>query len=192
MYFDGAIVAEYYLMLARKIRNLSDRDTLTIITAYIDDFVCRLLRARLIHDGKKQLWFESQNFGITNKLHLAYAVGLISNDIFNNLTYIVKIRNKFAHIPDNDFLESKQTYDIFCKHFAFAKDIITAIEKDIDAVRAKFKISREDMNAIVDEKFKYKKMLCVVVASLNSTSAVKRLECVFKDSNHEDALSILP
>ena len=183
MYFDSTIAGEQFLILARKTKYLSDRDTLIIITSYIDDFICRLLRERLIHNDKKQLWFERYDFLLINRLRLAYSVGLISRDMFDELTFIVKMRNIFAHCKDNDFLESENSYSIFSQHMAYSRNKITAIEEDIDAVISELKISREELSNFVDEKFKYKTLLCVVAAFLNSTSGIKRLEYLLEDYN---------
>jgi hypothetical protein len=81
--------------------------------ATVQERLQRALKARLIRDEShiRLLTQFDGPLGNFNMMHdLAHAVGLISDDIWNDLNEVREIRNKFAHwVPNRD---KEQTLDI--------------------------------------------------------------------------------
>lgn len=84
-----------------KLKNESDRGVVLISAEFINNYLTILFEKYLIlnKDLKKDIFAYSlaplHNF--SNKIKMAYSLGLIDEEQYKNLEYVRKIRNKFAH-----------------------------------------------------------------------------------------------
>ena len=84
-----------------KLKNESDRGVVLISAELINNYLTILFEKYLIlnKDLKKDIFEYSlaplHNF--SNKIKMAYSLGLIDEEQYKNLEYVRKIRNKFAH-----------------------------------------------------------------------------------------------
>ena len=73
---------------------LSDRELFVLGTAYLEDIMTDLLGKRLIG---RNIFAKK---GISDKVDLAYAVGILHQIVHGLLKDIIFIRNKFTHRPE--------------------------------------------------------------------------------------------
>lgn len=92
---------EYIDKFFEKLKNESDRGVVLISAELINNYLTILFEKYLIlnKDLKKDIFAYSlaplHNF--SNKIKMAYSLGLIDEEQYKNLEYVRKIRNKFAH-----------------------------------------------------------------------------------------------
>jgi DNA-binding MltR family transcriptional regulator len=83
----------------------TDRGAAIIAAAILDDFLSDLIKKRLVLTPKiEQRIFNFDTGGLaseyTQKIDLAFSIGLFNQKIFEDLRLIGKIRNRFAHKID--------------------------------------------------------------------------------------------
>lgn len=84
--------------------NESDRGATLMAAAFIDDRLAELIKKYLIKD-RRALLNSLFNFNgalgtFSSRTSLAYCLGLIPEDIYDDINYLRKIRNIFAHSSD--------------------------------------------------------------------------------------------
>lgn len=94
------------------LENESDRGVVLISTELIHYYLTMLFEEHLILNKELRKDILESALAplhtLSNKIKMAYALGLINKENYNNLEYIRKIRNKFAHrIFDASFEDSK-------------------------------------------------------------------------------------
>lgn len=108
----------------KEIEHNSDRGLALICASIIDQILKSLLKSFLVKTDKidKDLFKGSQPLsGFEEKKQMAYYLGLISDNELSNITYIQRVRNKFAHeITDISFTNN----DIknICSNFEIPKN----------------------------------------------------------------------
>ncbi|MDN7419533.1 MltR family transcriptional regulator [Burkholderia dolosa] len=90
-----------YMEFRRRLFAESDRGCALVAAAYLDDEITKLLRARMV-DNKHNtdaLLAQGRPIGaFSAKIRVAYAMGLIPDDVLHDINIIRDIRNKFAHL----------------------------------------------------------------------------------------------
>ena len=78
----------------------SNRGQVMVVSAYLEDLVERALRVFLPNSDAKKSLLDGAMAPISKfaaKTSLAHCLGLLTQQEYNNLTIVRKIRNKFAH-----------------------------------------------------------------------------------------------
>ena len=92
-----------------------DRSLAIIADAYLDDLPENGLRVRLRGSQKSiDAIFRSQGFldSLAAKTKIAQAIGFIDDDEYHDLEIIRRIRNKFAHIPNQISFQTPEIADM--------------------------------------------------------------------------------
>lgn len=102
----------------------SDRGAVIVAAALLEDDLNEILKEIVQRNGlsakyiKEMFDLNGPLSSFSSKILICYGFGIISKDIFDDLTKIRKLRNKFAHSSDKvDFLSSEiedQVADIQC------------------------------------------------------------------------------
>lgn len=101
----------------------SDRDAAILGGSILEELLNRLLRKKLVQSPICGDAIENSNSSLStfsNKIQLSYLMGLISKKMYDNLTIIRKIRNKFAHEIVGSSFENEQIKSL-CKNLTYAK-----------------------------------------------------------------------
>lgn len=107
----------------------SDRACAVLGAALVDERIRRLFERRL-HSAARKLVKEGSalgNFGA--RIDLARGLFWISEDSYNDLHLVRKIRNKFAHSADHELSFECRDISDLCHKFLIAKTIIDANEE---------------------------------------------------------------
>jgi Mannitol repressor len=86
-------VAKYF----RVIRNESDRGCALVAASHLEYLLGELIKAHMINGPSKDSFFKGPLRSFSNRIKLAYFLGLISREIHDELNVILDIRNNFAH-----------------------------------------------------------------------------------------------
>ncbi|HDR9135963.1 TPA: hypothetical protein QDB11_000570 [Burkholderia vietnamiensis] len=90
-----------YMEFRRRLRAESDRGCALVGAAYLDDEITKLLRARMVNNKRNTDALLEQGRAVSAfsaKIRVAYAMGLIPDDVLHDINIIRDIRNKFAHL----------------------------------------------------------------------------------------------
>lgn len=96
-------IKEYMIQIQKpwefSISQNSDRSTSIISGCLLDILLEKLIRSYFIKDRKVKDLFSNDHIlqSFYSKIQISYFSGLIAQPIYNDLTNICKIRNKFAH-----------------------------------------------------------------------------------------------
>lgn len=93
-------VLENIIAFRENLSNESDRGLALMAAAYIDDRLAVLLRSYFVDNGKilrRMFDFTGPLGNFSARLDMAYSLGLIAKNIYNDCNTIKKIRNDFAH-----------------------------------------------------------------------------------------------
>lgn len=86
----------------------SDRGCALVSVAFLDDVLRRLLLESLREGKTTKELLKGELATIDSRMKMAYVLGHIDRNEYNNLKIICRIRNKFAHFYDEiDFKEDK-------------------------------------------------------------------------------------
>lgn len=103
---DVADSATFILKFRESLSRESDRGSALMAAAYIDEKLAELLKKYLIKDKQKvikDLFDFSGALGtFSSRANMAYGLGLIPENIYDDINVLRKIRNDFAH--NSDFL----------------------------------------------------------------------------------------
>lgn len=97
----GRESVDAYAKFRGQLYSESDRGCALAAIAYLDEAITALLRARMVQkksniDALLDQGRPASSF--STKIRLAFAMGLISEDVFHDLNILRSIRNKFAHL----------------------------------------------------------------------------------------------
>jgi hypothetical protein len=87
---------KYLIFVAKQFENESMRGSVALGHAWIDFALEDILRNYLI--GKDNMGFLDRKMTIGAKIELAYRIGIVSNQLHDDLCDINKIRNKLIHL----------------------------------------------------------------------------------------------
>lgn len=87
---------KYLIFVAKQFENESMRGSVALGHAWIDFALEDILRHYLI--GKDNMGFLDRKMTIGAKIELAYRIGIVSNQLHDDLCDINKIRNKLIHL----------------------------------------------------------------------------------------------
>jgi hypothetical protein len=87
---------KYLIFVAKQFENESMRGAIALGLAWIDFALEDILRHYLI--GKDNMGFLDRKMTIGAKIELAYRIGIVSNQLHDDLCDINKIRNKLIHL----------------------------------------------------------------------------------------------
>lgn len=102
----------------------SDRDAAILGGSILEELLNRLLRKKLVQSPIFEDAIENSNGSLStlsNKIQLSYLMGLISKKMYDNLTVIRKIRNKFAHEIVGSSFENEQIKSKVENNLTYAK-----------------------------------------------------------------------
>src|SRR5688572_19098421 len=92
--------------LVTDLENETDRGVGLVAVAFLDDVLDVLLRASFVNDAEAVNRLVGpgrplESFG--SRSHLAYCMGLLGADVYNDINLIREIRNDFAHRQPTNF-----------------------------------------------------------------------------------------
>jgi hypothetical protein len=88
--------------LVQAMENSTGRGNALLACAWLDDALELYLRSRCVNDRNVESLYESGGplDAFMPRIKVAYAFGLITEDVFRELSVIRRIRNDFAHLRD--------------------------------------------------------------------------------------------
>lgn len=111
-----------YNELVKHFHGESDRSAAIVLTSFLEVCLEQFLMSFMINDPNVQEVFE--NYGPLSSfsacIDCAYTFGFINAQVKQDLTYIRKIRNHFAHYPDVAAFSDSPVCD-WCKELSFSK-----------------------------------------------------------------------
>lgn len=137
---------EYQLRMDRIVEMMSelkketDRGMAILGAAMLDEKLKTILTNFLIKGKQAERLLNGPNAPIgtfSAKLDMAFAVGLISEDEYQDAEIIRKIRNDFAHKFDLKFSFGNESVAARCKNFSIAKGVIEAAKGLGEVIEAK-------------------------------------------------------
>jgi hypothetical protein len=190
MYIDNSILANVWLEIRHRLRSLSPRDSIIILTAYADNWLIELLDQRLITTKNKR-WYAEPNFGYSSRLSLAYSVGLINELSHKSLQHLGKIRNKFAHMPEADDFDNENIHKIFLEHIKLSNSLFEAIKIDLQDIISTLpcQVDKQILEHIDSVYFKYLMIVPLEVALLKTLSGITRLSFIGHSDKSCDGLA---
>lgn len=122
--FENNKLAEYQMEVEKEIENASDRGIALICASVIDEMLSELLKTVLIDNDKidKDLFKGNKALStFDNKKNMAFYLGLISKNELDNITYLQRVRNKFAHQISGISFDNQDIINM-CQNFFIPKD----------------------------------------------------------------------
>lgn len=111
-----------YQNLVKEFHGESDRAAAVLAGGFIESYLAKYMLSCMVEDKSVKKLFEG--FGpfasFSQRYEAAYAFGILSLDRRNDLKYIGKIRNHFAHHPQNTSFHKKPVKD-WCAHLSTKK-----------------------------------------------------------------------
>lgn len=108
----------------RELNSNSDRGIVLICASIIDQILEEMLKGFLIDNPKvdKDLFKGNGPLqGFDQKIKMAFYLGLISKNEFNNIIYLQRVRNKFAHQVNGISFENEAIKNV-CQNFNIPKN----------------------------------------------------------------------
>ena len=134
---------EYRIQLDKE----SDRGCALVATAILDEKLKELLSALFIRDCKLQNEMLSGVGPLSSfaaKAKLSYLLGIVTKDEYKNIKLVKKIRNIFAHDPDDIHFDDDRIHDI-CSNLT-----MNILREDIDDPRRIYTLVVSIMMEIID------------------------------------------
>ena len=104
-WFAGHEAADLFLKISSQLRAESDRGTVIVAAAIIDEALEQLLKARLApSNGRDDELFDSPYAPLSSfsaKIDFAYRVGVVAAEVKATFHLLRKLRNEFAHSSGN-------------------------------------------------------------------------------------------
>lgn len=114
-------------LILEELTQSSDRTKVILGSAILEELLERLLKKHFILNTKlTEEVFEPSAFlgSFSSKIKISFLLGLISQEMFDDLEIIRELRNKFAHrIHQSSLLDQSATS--LCNNFKFVKKIIS-------------------------------------------------------------------
>ena len=113
-----------YKDLVRQYHNESDRAAAVLAGSYAEHFIGKYLRCFMIDDINEGKLFDGSGPFATfaQRINTAYAFNFIDKNMRNDLLYVKKIRNHFAHYPKETSFKSNKISPL-CKNLTTAQPI---------------------------------------------------------------------
>ncbi len=110
----------------------SDRAAGVLAGSFIDEYTKKYLRSIMISDPKTEEMLNGYGplSSFSARIDCLYAFGFIDKDVYTNLNIIRKIRNHFAHHPEQTSFDDSPISD-FCSNLSTAKPMVLS-DKDGD------------------------------------------------------------
>ncbi|HEY9110162.1 MAG TPA: hypothetical protein VIM92_00110 [Rhodanobacteraceae bacterium] len=168
--------------LVEELNKESVRGAMLLGTAWIDDQLTELLKAKLlipVNSHQDRLFDRSEplsDFG--PKIELAYRLGLIRRESYDSLKIIRTLRNDFAHLKDPISLETQSVKDrvkrLYQLNHELLKSVDEVIQKVVDTRR--HLIIDPDSYSLPDS-FRLNFLIALVSTGLEfATSQVSRID----------------
>ena len=111
-----------YNELVKHFHEEPDRSAAIVLASFVEVCLERFLSSFMINDPNVQQFFKNYGFlsSFSACIDCGYAFGFIDIQTKQDLTYIRKIRNHFAHHPDVTSFASSPVSD-WCKELSFSK-----------------------------------------------------------------------
>jgi len=110
------------------LRKESERGSAIVCAALLDESLREIIKAKLVAlSKKKDDLFDGGNAPLESssaKIDLAYRIGLISRDEKSSFHLIRKIRNKFAHSPEEINFESNVVKNLISELFNLNNEML--------------------------------------------------------------------
>jgi len=120
---QGYLDLAKYNELVKHFHEESERSAAIVLASFLEVCLKQFMMSFMINDSHVQDLFE--NYGPLSSLSAcidcAYAFGFIDAQMKQDLDYIRKIRNHFAHHPDVTSFSSSPVCD-WCKELSFSKN----------------------------------------------------------------------
>lgn len=121
-----------YQDLVKDFHDESDRGAAVLAGAFIESYLANYIKSHLVEDAPIKTLFEG--FGpmatYSQRREIAYSFGLISTHQYEDLKYIGKIRNRFAHHPLQATFEEDRVAS-WCRELSLFK-VVGEVHKDSD------------------------------------------------------------
>ncbi|MGJ7912635.1 MltR family transcriptional regulator [Neobacillus sp. LXY-1] len=114
----------YLTEFNKELENSSDRGIALICGSIIDQLLTNILKSFLVETDKRDSELFKGNGPLSDfdsKIKMTYYLGLISKNEVSNLTYLQRVRNRFAHQIVNISFENNDIANI-CKNFSLPKN----------------------------------------------------------------------
>jgi hypothetical protein len=100
--------------------NESDRAAAILAASYLDSYLEECIKFFLVDDPYIEKLFKGTSplSTFSSRIDMAFALGLITEEIKKNLDYIRKIRNHFAHYPTVTSFTDSHVRNL-CSNFSF-------------------------------------------------------------------------
>ena len=109
---------QYALPVFENLKKESDRGSVLVGAAFLDNLLERMLRLHLNSKGDKEkivdalFNFESVLGSLSSKIKMCYCLDLINKEIYSDCEIIRKIRNMCAHSSDNVFFGTRDVISL--------------------------------------------------------------------------------
>lgn len=170
--------------LVDELNKESVRGAMLLGTAWIDDQLTELLKAKLLvplQPNQDRLFDRSEplsDFG--PKIELAYRLGLVRRESYDSLKIIRTLRNDFAHLKDPISLETQSVKDRVNRLYGLNKELLEGVD---DVVQRVVHINRRliiDPNSYsLPDSFRLNFLIALVTTGLEyATSEASRIEAL--------------
>ena len=158
----------------------NDRSRVIVASIYLEELLEELLRKHFVKNSFKQL--VNENSSLYYKIHLSFALGLISEHEADLLHIIRKIRNQCAH-----GLSSNETDDISLKDSKLIKELQAFIPQSvIDKLPQVMKFEAIKVRKYIDQETS--RVLFVAIAK----NLIKILESRIESTKKQHAPKSIP
>ena len=119
--------------------NESDRAAAILAAAFLEDCLGNYLKSILIKDPIVDEMFDNNGAlsNLDSKYKMLFALGKLSRNNVNDIKYIKKIRNYFAHCPKGVTFETDKIKD-WCSNIYFGEEFIKDDNDFINTTRGKY------------------------------------------------------
>ena len=111
-----------YKAIVRSFHRESDRSAAILASSFLECYLGDHLRAFLVADKVVDNFLDNSMESLYARSILAYAIGLISKEMLDDIDVVRSIRNIFAHQPEDCNFDSKEIREK-CSKLSTAKPI---------------------------------------------------------------------
>lgn len=170
--FDDKRASEVFSECFELLSGKSDRESVIIGVAYIEDILTNLLEARIVPGGIDLKKEDSFSF----KVNLARSVGILRKSVYDSLKNILKIRNKFAHDYSKENLDNEKISCDIDTIFRLNKEMLEAVKYDVEKeISEEYK---EEFDAYLKNKSQRLRLImaCAAAGLSGALPTVERIE----------------
>ncbi|HGH7175506.1 TPA: MltR family transcriptional regulator [Bacillus wiedmannii] len=173
----------------KELENSSDRGLVLVSGSIIDELLCELLKAFLIKSKSVEKDLFKVNGVLATfeaKIQMSYYLGLISKNEKSNITYLQRVRNKFAHQFIDITFENDAISNV-CSNFEIPKNCYMPNEVPPRPNKETGELPKIDLNPIKREtsakdrfiftfKYLYTNLICkIFLTKLERREEYKKL-----------------